>query len=504
MKELAILFIFLPIYHARLYVTPNTAFLASSISYKHVLQGISEANNTINNFERVLNERDDTSEDAKKLLGTIVQSGKYELDSIVDILDRIQVNTERRIKRDLTNPFYAVGDLADWAFGLVSHEQFQDFKNNVENKINYLESQQADTHEAIISNAKAVKDSVETLKKFESFLNLLIKTNDDLIRSERFILKIIRLKFELDTCLESLSNLAMMMAEALDHSDQGYASRFLFSPEYLRKYLVVLNDLHQNMSPLYSSKDVTRYYKLPLALSTINKTHLHSIIKIPLVDSDSVFDDNEENYHDGFVILSNFQYQVFLTFPQFSSCVGSPSSDDTVCFYRPCLVKNNLGEIFKCFSLNETNFLISRSDFSIQTLCSDQNTRTVDVPHTNNFAHLSIPTHCQVNSKYFVIKSLKNSPIYEKDMTSVNRIYKIEEANIIVENKFEGHKNVSIKIETREILNHINKTKQAFKSLKQDMHIPRHFEPLAITGTTVGSISIVILVFLAFIVCRHV
>jgi len=498
------LLIFLRLYHAKLYVTPDTAFLSSSMSYSHVSQGISEANHTINTFARVLNDRNDISEDAKKLLDTIVKSGNYELESVVDILDRIQVNTEQRIKRDLTNPFYAVGDLADWAFGLVSHQHFQEFKDNVENKINYLQNQQADTHEAIISNAKAVKDSVETLKKFESFLNLLIKTNDDLIRSERFILKIIRLKFELDTCLESLSNLAMMISEALDHSDQGYASRFLFSPKYLRKYLLMLNDLHQNMSPLYTSNDATRYYKLPLALSTFNKSHLHSIIKIPLVDSDSVFDEDEENYHDGFVILRNFQYQVFLTFPQFSSCVGSPSSDDTVCFYRPCLVKNNLGEIFKCFSLNETNFLISRSDFSIQTLCNNQDTRTLEVPHTNNFALLSIPTHCQVNSKYFVIKSIQSFPTFEKDITTVNKIYKIEEDNIIVENKLKGHKNVSIKIETREILNHINKTKHAFKSFKQDMHIPRHFEPLAITGTTVGSISIIMLIFLAFIVCRHV
>ena len=78
--------------------------------------------------------------------------------------------------------------------------------------------------------------------------------------------------------------------------------------------------------------------------------------------------------------------------------------------------------------------------------------------------------------KYFVIKPLQSSPTYEKDITTVNEIYKIEEDNIIVENKSKGHKNVSIKIETREILNHINKTNHAFKSFKQDIHIPQHFE----------------------------
>ena len=228
----------LSVSHGKVYVTPNIAYLSASLSLEQIFVGVEQANKTIETFENVFKNSTETSEEAKKLLQTIIKSGKYELENAVDIFRRLEILPNRRMRRDLSNPLYAVGDLADWAFGLVSHSEFKDFKDNVQGKVNYLESEHEEVHAAIIANAKAINESVTTLKKFESFLNLLIKTNDDLMRSERFILKIIRLKFELDTCLESLSNLAMIISEVLDRSDQGFASRFLFSSEYLSRSIV--------------------------------------------------------------------------------------------------------------------------------------------------------------------------------------------------------------------------------------------------------------------------
>ena len=154
--------------------------------------------------------------------------------------------------------------------------------------------------------------------------------------------------------------------------------------------------------------------------------------------------------------------------------------------------------------INQTNFLISRSDFTIQTLCSDEVSRIVKVPQTDQFAHVSVPEHCQVNSKYFIIKSISTYPIFNSDITNVNKIFKIEQDNIIVGKETEDHKKINIKVETKEILNHINQTRHAFKAVNQDFQIPSHFEPLAITGTTVGSLSIIFLLVLAFIICRHI
>ena len=74
-----------------------------------------------------------------------------------------------------------------------------------------------------------------TLQKFEAFLDLLVEKNDALLQSERLVLKIIRLKFELDAALRSLEEFANMLLEVVDRSAIGYPSRFLFTPEYLSR-----------------------------------------------------------------------------------------------------------------------------------------------------------------------------------------------------------------------------------------------------------------------------
>ena len=88
---------------------------------------------------------------------------------------------------------------------------------------------------AIESNSAAIKESVHTLQKFESFLSLLVQKNDALLQSERLMLKIIRLKFELDAAIRSLEELADVLLEIVDRSSIGYPSRFLFSHEYLSR-----------------------------------------------------------------------------------------------------------------------------------------------------------------------------------------------------------------------------------------------------------------------------
>lgn len=86
-----------------------------------------------------------------------------------------------------------------------------------------------------MSNTDAIKSSVQTLQKFESFLNILVDRNDGLLKSERLMLKMVRLKFELDGCLRSLESLANIFMEIVDRSTIGYPSHFLFSEEFLSR-----------------------------------------------------------------------------------------------------------------------------------------------------------------------------------------------------------------------------------------------------------------------------
>ena len=88
---------------------------------------------------------------------------------------------------------------------------------------------------AIESNSAAIKESVKTLQSFQSFMSLLVQKNDALLQSERLMLKIIRLKFELDAAMRSLEEFADVLLEIVDRSAIGYPSRFLFTPEYLSR-----------------------------------------------------------------------------------------------------------------------------------------------------------------------------------------------------------------------------------------------------------------------------
>ena len=90
---------------------------------------------------------------------------------------------------------------------------------------------------AILSNSKALNESIQNLKKFQTFMNLLVDANDGLLRNERFLLKIVRLKFELDTCLRSLENYASILQEIVDRSSIGYPSHFMFTQTYLTRYI---------------------------------------------------------------------------------------------------------------------------------------------------------------------------------------------------------------------------------------------------------------------------
>ena len=63
-----------------------------------------------------------------------------------------------------------------------------------------------------------------------------MEKNDALLQSERLVLKIIRLKFELDAALRSLEEFANVLLEVVDRSVIGYPSRFLFTPEYLSRW----------------------------------------------------------------------------------------------------------------------------------------------------------------------------------------------------------------------------------------------------------------------------
>ena len=151
----------------------------------------------------------------------------------------------------------------------------------------------------------------------------------------------------------------------------------------LTRNLLDLNDKYPEISTLYTSKDVQRYFKLPLTLSSYNSSHILSIMRVPMIHPDSTFNQDSEKFFDGFVVLSNLYYNMYLTFPQYANCIDDSKHYETVCFLRPCLVRYSVSMWsckcmvtiyraekigFKCYALSKTDFLISSSNSKVNII----------------------------------------------------------------------------------------------------------------------------------------
>jgi len=191
---------------AKVHVTSDLAHLSSSLELSHLGQGLAQAKTSIGAFQDVLR-TSNMSAEIKELLRVVVKSGEYQVKTIEQLFDKLYQSNKRSRRKRQINPLHAVGDLVDWTFGLVSHSHLEQMRSSVEKSLNLVHSENNEIHSAIISNTKAINESVGTLQKFETFMNNLISTNDNLLQSDRFMLKIIRLKFELETCLKSLRDI---------------------------------------------------------------------------------------------------------------------------------------------------------------------------------------------------------------------------------------------------------------------------------------------------------
>ena len=144
------------------------------------------------------------------------------------------------------------------------------------------------------------------------------------------------------------------------------------------------------------------------------------------------------------------------------------------------------------------------------------------------FTFLLVPKHCQVTSKLFTIKPVHTiHPHNYEEITSLNIIYKIEEDHLLLESvdinnkgKQEQRMLTKLHVSSKIILNQINKTRhqlsqvntQSTFRLSGETHLPRgngriefilsdHFEPLSITGTTLGGLSVTIIGIFGIFIC---
>jgi len=504
---------------ATVFVSPHNSLLSSSLDLRPASSGLVMANSSLTALEVAMQVRgSNITKSAQGLLGTVIRTGRFRLSRVRQAFQRLEEFglDGGRVRRELANPFYSVGDAAGWLFGLVTHDNFQQFKSQMQGNLEVLQKEEEDVEEAVAANTKALNESLGLLQKFEGWMDRLLEENDDLIASEKFAIKIMRLKFELDTCLGSLEGLANILVEVLDRGDAGLASRHLFGSDHLSRHLLVLNDRHPGLSPIFSASTPSKYFQLPLAITSSNSTHLRSILRIPLVDPDSTFHNEEQQLQEGLVGFHNARFSTFLTFPEYEECVRDNRGATTFCNLRPCLVTRSGRERgIQCFALNSTNFLLSDVSSPLQSKCGGilQQVET-NKDAKDGFKHLSLAPYCQIHSTDFLIKQVETeatTSIPEEDLATLSSIFSVHPEAIVVEktNK-EKRRMTMIRVEAGAIIRQLNsslllhkKKKKISSSSSTTQSLP-HLVPVAVAGGSIGTIAIVaaLLLFVLLIIRR--
>ena len=246
---------------------------------------------------------------------------------------------------------------------------------------------------------------------------------------------------------------------------------------------------------------------MPLAITSSNSSHLRSILRIPLIDSDSVFEDEEQQFHDGLVALHNPRYSAFLSFSDYETCIRDSRGTTTLCTLRPCLVTRSGREKgVRCFALNSTNFLLSSVSSPLHSKCGRQLETTENAK--DGFKHLSLALHCELHSTEFVIKQVETEAVTDlpsEETVALSSIFAIKPESIVVERP--SRRKVAIRVEASAIIRHLNSSLLSLHqrhSAMSSMPSAHHLMPVAVAGGSIGTIAIVsaLVLFIILIIRR--
>ena len=207
-----------------------------------------------------------------------------------------------------------------------------------------------------------------------------------------------------------LENIINALYETKLSADEGLISRWVISENSLKNFILSLTDHHPNLRPIYSSADVGKFYRVRIATTYSNSTHLEQIVKIPLMSGKSKFTTIQKECEQGFLCFARDSYWTKMPLHEYFQCIGTYQKNImTACDTRPCLTLISAG--IKCNHVNSTSFLLATNQpFNIRVHCGEKITQ-VDVKQV---MLLNIPHHCEVLSKYVIIglvESRQNSTL---------------------------------------------------------------------------------------------
>ena len=159
-----------------------------------------------------------------------------------------------------------VSNIGDDLFGFVGASKFNNIKKAIESQYNM--------------NINTLKSAAENRAQLNKITKILADTSDQLRKSgTRSGLFFVCLRIM--NTVGHLENIINALYETKLSADEGLISRWVISENSLKNFILSLTDHHPNLRPIYSSADVGKFYRVRIATTYSNSTHLEQIVKIP-------------------------------------------------------------------------------------------------------------------------------------------------------------------------------------------------------------------------------
>ena len=360
-----------------------------------------------------------------------------------------------------------VSDLSDHLFGFVGATKFRQIKKSISNQ-----------YKMDLSTLTKVSENRLAIHKINK---LITDTKNQLLESASNS-QIFFVCLKITTTISHLNSLINTLHEIRMSGDNGHLSRWIINESSLRQYILSLTDNHDSLRPLFSSIEVEKYYRIKIATTHSNSSHIEQIARIPLMNTMSKFKIRQKGCKEGWMCFVNGNFGTSIPIHDYLECVGANIGNIMVsCNTRPC--KTNLSEETVCHNLNSTSFILtSARAFDLKIHCGDK----ISVANIKKVTLLRVPHSCWVVSEHVII-----DPVYSRKLTSL--------PPAIVDIPFSKAKGFHLKgnssslLNSKTIIDELEKITLPSKdfSFTDEMSVSNH---LSISANVLGGVSIALFV----------
>ena len=218
-----------------------------------------------------------------------------------------------------------------------------------------------------------------------------------------------RVKSHLESIVISVEFALQTFVEISDRADSNLVSRNVMTRQDLLQINVKSNDIYHSLRPLFSNKDVEKYYRIPIATTAywpkvekfVTFLHVAQFRQSDRFQTIQVF--------PSFVLLQSEKWQSQLLHSQVNTCINTKSSN--VCGNRICKVSTRSTDIIhSCMVHDEESVeIIFNSTSTYQTspveiLCSGEKKKLAHVKE--QIVSLDLPKHCEASNEHFKIEQV--------------------------------------------------------------------------------------------------